>query len=105
LIFINPDNRIKQKPTPLLGLFLWWRMDAFPDACRGRTRALFQVWYSGHGRATKDSLYISEANMPMIFQRYMPREHGTLPTPFRAWRRCCRTHAQAAYGGAAAMSL
>jgi len=32
--------------------------------------------------ATKDSLYISEANTPMIFLRYMPREHDTLPTPF-----------------------
>ena len=32
--------------------------------------------------ATKDSLYISEANTPMIFFRYMPRELDTFPTPF-----------------------
>ncbi len=32
--------------------------------------------------ATKDSLYISEANTPMIFFRYMPREIDILPTPF-----------------------
>lgn len=32
--------------------------------------------------ATKDSLYITEANTPMIFFRYLPREIDDLPVPF-----------------------
>jgi hypothetical protein len=33
--------------------------------------------------ATKDnSLYITEANTPMIFLRYLPKENDALPTPF-----------------------
>ncbi|MDP2247120.1 MAG: hypothetical protein Q8J65_03240, partial [Nitrosomonadales bacterium] len=32
--------------------------------------------------ATKDSLYITEANTPMIFLRYMPRDDDSLPVPF-----------------------
>ncbi len=32
--------------------------------------------------ATKDSLYISEANTPMIFLRYLPLEDDPLPVPF-----------------------
>ena len=32
--------------------------------------------------ATKDSLYITEANTPMIFLRYMPSDNDTNPVPF-----------------------
>jgi hypothetical protein len=32
--------------------------------------------------ATKDSLYITEANTPMIFLRYMPSDDDTKPVPF-----------------------
>ena len=32
--------------------------------------------------ATRDSLYITEANTPMIFFRYLPREIDDLPVPF-----------------------
>ena len=33
--------------------------------------------------AVKDrSLYITEANVPMIFMRYLPNEEKPLPTPF-----------------------
>jgi len=33
--------------------------------------------------AVKDkSLYITEANTPMIFFRYLPKEENPLPTPF-----------------------
>jgi hypothetical protein len=32
--------------------------------------------------ATKDSLYITEANTPMIFFRYLPSEDDPLPVPF-----------------------
>ncbi len=32
--------------------------------------------------ATRDSLYITEANTPMIFLRYMPKDGDGLPVPF-----------------------
>lgn len=33
--------------------------------------------------AAKDqSLYITEANTPLIFLRYLPKENSDLPTPF-----------------------
>jgi hypothetical protein len=32
--------------------------------------------------ATKDSLYITEANTPLIFLRYMPADNDTKPVPF-----------------------
>ena len=32
--------------------------------------------------AGKDSLYITEANTPMIFLRYLPKENDAIPTPF-----------------------
>ena len=32
--------------------------------------------------ANKNGIYITEANTPMIFFRYLPPENDTLPTPF-----------------------
>jgi len=32
--------------------------------------------------ATKDSLYITEANTPMIFLRYIPADNDAKPVPF-----------------------
>jgi len=32
--------------------------------------------------ATRDSLYITEANTPMIYLRYMPKDGDGLPVPF-----------------------
>jgi hypothetical protein len=65
-----------------VGLQFIGGMDASANGSGSDPGTAFPLRYGHHGRGHKVYLYITEANVPMIFLRNLPKEGDPLPVPF-----------------------